>query len=230
MRVSIPERFGRRMSIGPFEDPRDFLRFVLFALSGALVAMVLGLPWGLPIVLCGLVLTLFKRKEETLLAHLIRRVAYLGSGRTVPPQKGSLGTNGWRDPWGRHWVFYSREPLPIAGQSPEELQARSLRLVKILASTNVSELIFARCPEPCSTAAFVPEGRGVETRAFHQYLELLERSALWRFQARLVLALPTSAGERFSASEALRAEGWTPLKGSALRGVARNLFPLLPTS
>lgn len=224
MRVAIPERLGRRMSVGPFQDPMDFVRFLVFASVGALVALGLGLVWGLPLLLAGALLTLVRRDEETLFSLLTRRLAYLFGGRGAALRAGRRTAGGWRDGWGRPWSFYFHNPYPVHGRSPEELQGTALRLVRLVATTG-TEAVLLRTSEPWRVEPFFPVGRTEDARRIEGYCRLLTDSTKGQYRAELVLGIPLGRKERASVGEALGEEGWKELKGQELARVLRLALP-----
>lgn len=225
MKVHFPERLGRRMSIGPFEQPRDFLRFMVFASVGALVSLGVGLLWGLPIIASGALLTMVRRDEEPLLSHLLRRVAYCFSSSRAPPSLGHLTHFGWKDTWGREWRFYEHTPYPIYGKSPEELLDTSMGVAKLLAST-AGETLFFRETVPWDMGPYLPKIGRNETPAMIGYVALLAVASRGRYRSRLILGVPVSKGRTGSLATLLVQEGWRLLSGKDLISTLRRNFPL----
>lgn len=224
MKVRVPEQLGRRMSIGPFPDPRDFLRFLLFASVGALVSIALGIPWGLVIVGAGALLTLVRSDEETIFTHVGRRLAYYLSGPSAPGVEGRFTSSGWMDPYGREWRFYARDPIRIHGRTQGEIQGASLNLVRTLAEIE-GEAILIRMSEPWDIAPHLPPlmGRVADDRV--QYRRLLQDAVQDLYRARLVLGftVPRKAGSGQTLGEG--SAGWQPLTGRDLVRTFRRGLP-----
>lgn len=225
--VRIPERFGRRMSIGPFEDPRDFLRFLCFATAGAFLSMAVGLLWGLPVIAAGLALTLFRVEEESLLTQVVRRTVYLVARARPSYRDGSISAEALRDPWGRSWRFYWHPPFPIYGRTPEELMEESARLVKLISALPSGECLFVRETLPWTLGPFLPANASGDAQELGSYRALLTESIRGRFRARLVLGVPGPSSGRPPSEGLLKNGGWERLSGNDLLLTARRRFPAL---
>ncbi len=217
MKVSVPERFGRRMSIGPFEDPRDFLRFAFFACLAGLATIIIG-PWaGLLVISSGAFLVLVRIREETLLAHLLRRGAFMLFRRGGIPPTGQLFNAAWKDPSGRLWNFYLREPYPIYGRAPEELHAVALRLTRLLATAPLQEALFCRLARRWDPRALFPSDGPSGSPPITAYRRLIESSVRGKHRATLMLGIPSNTPHDRLIEENLFLEGWKRAEGRDLR-------------
>ncbi len=218
--IELPERLGRRMSLGPFEDVRDLLRFLLIASCGFLPAELWG-PWAwLPFVAAGAVLTLIRSEEESLWVLMHRRLAFSLRARSGPvptglvdPLEGGALTptsnglfpkarglaprpgapparEGFRD-----WQIFEHDPWPISGREPEELLRQSSALVRTLSGV-AGEVYLVRAPSAWSAVPFLPPARSEEsaeeTRLRQSYASLLRSSVAGKVRADLFLAIPRS--------------------------------------
>ncbi len=216
MRIGVPERFGRRMSIGPFEHPRDFLRFLLFGSIAGLVTLLAGVLWGLLILVVGGALLLVRIREDSLLSLSVRVVAFHAHRHRGRPPTGTITAGGWRDVVGRNWRFYVRAPYPIFGRTAEDLHMLALRFTKILAGAHAQELILCRVPEPWDAEVFQLEARP-QTPAFDEYHTLVQESCRGQFHSSLLLGIPFTDGLDRGTEENLAREGWVPLRGVRLQ-------------
>src|SRR5579875_4007078 len=125
LRVFVPERLGRRMSLGPFRQPQQILQFSLLATVAGLLGIVIS-PWAcLPLLASAALLTLVVYEEEPLLQHVLRAlIFYLRPPRTRPPQTPSpvrAGTQGASAERSREDLLWQADPIPLTGRSPKEL-------------------------------------------------------------------------------------------------------------
>lgn len=225
MMVAIPERFGRRMSIGPFEDPRDFLKFCAFAMVSAVVALAAGLIWGLPIVALGAVLTLIRSDDEPLFSHFVRWTSFLISRRTGHKAYATLSAGAICDPWGRRWRFYSHDPFPVYGRDPEELLRHSLGLVGVLSTIPAGECVVVRVSRPfklqCSELAESEDSR----EDVESYRKLLEDAVKGKYRSELLVGIPVSPRSGRETETRLVKDGWCRVTGSELAGLVRGTMP-----
>lgn len=230
--IPLPERLGRRMSIGPFEDPRDFLRFLLVLSAGVAPALLLGAWAWTPFLLAALLLTLVRSEEESLWTHVGHRVGFFlrrrastsdlrGSRRheVAGPRPSSRSSS----PAGAAgWTLWEHDPSRITGRSSEELLQEALDLLRPLGNLP-GEVCLARVPAPSDVRPFLPSrssASSVESRLQEGYRRLLRDATEGRFQAKLVLALPdhrTSHGPSstdLDPTEELVRLGWLRLAGT----------------
>ena len=241
--VSLPERLGRRMSLGPFEDPRDLLRFLLIVGAGGLVAL-LTLPWiWVPIAAMGGVLTLVRHNEETLLELLGRRLRFalrrvrpprwMGRwGEGHPPPRGPAGRSAEE---GRPWEIWRTAPAPVCGRDPSELHRQALALLRRLAPGG-REVLLVRRTRPWDVRPFLPPGpvlRAQDRMLREGYVRLLNACAQGKRRAELYLLLPSGGPARWEDGPhgpgdawGLTEAGWYRLEGPALREAARRVLPL----
>lgn len=235
--VALPERLGRRLSIGPFQDPRDLLRFLLFAAAGGLVALLVGAWAWLPFLLAGLVLTLPRVEEESLGVVVLRWVRFQvrarsrkgGPSRASPGRTGRLHLEETHlcDTLGRTWECWEATPFPISGRGPAELLQSATHLLQALGSQG-GEWGLYRLPEPWCIGAYLPPFDPAlaprELALRRAYGELLREAVRGKHQVRLVLALAAPQGTAQAAQ--LEALGWARMRGGALRRAVGALFPL----
>ncbi len=226
MKVAVPERLGRRMSVGPFTDPRDFLRFLIFASAGAIVALCIGILWGAVIAALGAVLTLARMHDEAVLTLLLRRASYRLLPRNRSPMVGRETPQGWRDRWGRRWRFCTRDPLPIYGKAPDLLHEEALHLVRLVSAVEL-ETVLIRSAVPWSVDHHLPAGLPEERVMIAGYRRLLEQSIEGRYRSRIVIGVCGRRGECSEAVASLSQEGWRELRGGELLATLRHAFPYL---
>ncbi len=246
--VALPERLGRRMSIGPFEDPRDFLRCLLLVSAGAVPAVLFGAWAWAPFLLAAVVLTLVRSEEETLWTRLGHRVAFLlrrraargGEAAAHPGARRPLP--GAQRPWvvGRGpgpWSVWEHPPSRFSGRASEELLQEALGLLRPLGNAT-GEIYLARIPTEWDVRRFLPPSSPTsapeETRLRNEYASLLRLVTEGRFRARVVLVLPcTSPGPLAPAgsvdpAEGLRRLGWHRLGPSVRGGSIASMLSSLP--
>jgi hypothetical protein len=243
--VELPERLGRRMSIGPFDDPRDFLRFLLASSCGAVAAIAGGPLLLLPFVGLGALLTLGRSGEDSWWVLLERRARYCLRSRSWtppalppwPPRGRVLGSR-WYDLAGRSWTIWEGSPAPVSGRSPAALQEEARALLREVGRLD-DEVTLCRVPEPIDVAPFLPPrpvpstaGRmEVEMELQGSYVELLRTAAARKTQVRLLLTVPTGeVGDRGkpdpTITSGLASLGWHPLSSSEIRSVILSVAPI----
>ena len=247
--VALPERLGRRMSIGPFEDPRDFLRCLLLVSAGAVPAVLLGAWAWAPFLVAAVVLTLVRSEEDTLWTRLGHRVGFLlrrraardgeaavplGAHHTLPGAQGPRGVRAGPGPWS----VWEHPPSQFSGRSPEELLQEALGLLRPLGNAT-GEVYLARIPTEWDVRRFLPPSPNAdpeEVRLRNAYSSLLRLVTEGRFLARLVLVLPcASPGPLAPAgsvdpAEGLRRLGWRRLGPSIAGGSIPSMLRSLPRS
>ncbi|MDE1819222.1 MAG: hypothetical protein KGJ23_02760 [Euryarchaeota archaeon] len=240
--VLLPERLGRRMSVGPFQDPRDFLRFLLACAVGVLPATLLGTWAWLPFVGLGALLTLLRFEEESLWVLVDRRLRFHGRSyrdaiarflHTGSHPEVSLRAGPSRSMVPPPEVF-EHDPWSISGRTSGELLEESRSVVRDLALLH-REAFLVRSPSTWNLAGFVPptEGpRGSEEALRKAYIDLLRSSVAGKHRARLFLLLPSRRtggapddAER-RAREVLTRAGWE--RRAALPPVPLTTDPLDP--
>lgn len=246
--VPLPERLGRRMSIGPFEDPRDFLRCLLVVTAGALAALAWGILALLPFLALGGVLTLLRSNDESWWSLLTRRLRYETRPRSRllpvlprwPPRARVVGDT-WYDLAGRGWEVWEGPCSPIYGRNEEALLAEARDLLREVARFE-AELVLYRVPFPCDLAGHLPASRGFsrpEEKLRQGYRSLLLAASRGKVRPRILLALPRNAGtpgrERGTettsgALEGLIGRGWTRRTGAGLRDIMPEIAAPFPSS
>lgn len=197
--VALPERLGRRMSLGPFEDPRDLLRFLLCAALGVLVAAGWGLWGAVPFLLAGACLTLVRKDGEVLWVVADRRLRYLlrrRSGRLSfpppwPPRGRVLGGR-YFDVTGHPWELWEASPSAYSGRTGPSLLEEAGSLLRALASYE-QEAILYRIPEAWDATPYLAPLRGKDPTLDMEaegYRQLLREVTKGRMRSRLFLAVP----------------------------------------
>lgn len=232
------------MSVGPFEDPRDFLRFLLVSVLGCLAGMIWGIWVLVPFLLVAAVLTLVRSGEETWWVVLHRWLRYILRPRRsrIPfppswPPRGRCARSRWFDLAGRPWKVWEAAPLPVSGRDPDDLLAESARLLGELGRED-DEVLFYRVPEPFDIAQFLPPRAdpGADEREVRAgYAALLRASVRGRSRVRLLLAFaepsssfdgPRRALAPVSTLADLQALGWRELGPRELPDAVRAICPL----
>ncbi len=250
--VALPERLGRRMSIGPFEDPRDFLRCLLLVSAGAVPAVLFGAWAWAPFLLAAVVLTLVRSEEETLWTRLGHRVGFLlrrraarggeaaarrGARRPLPEAQRPRGVGGGPGPWS----VWEHPPWHFSGRSSEELLQEALGLLRPLGNAR-GEVYLARIPTEWDVRRFLPPSPTSpsptpdpgEVRLRNGYASLLRLVTEGRFRARVILVLPcTPPGPLAPAgsvdpAEGLHRLGWRRLGPSVSGGSILSMLRSLP--
>lgn len=245
MMVPLPERLGRRMSLGPFEDPHDLLRFLLIASLGALVALRTGAIGWLPFGAVGALLTLVRIDEESLGDLLLRRIRFhlRPRRRPVPSapsaadgRPGARRAAGVRDLSGGTWEIWERAPSPVSGRDAGELFQEGKELLRALAGRGPVDVLLVRTGTPWDLRPYVPVTGALPARerAIRAgYAALLFASTRGRRRARLLLALrsrgPEEAQAEAGTPSPLEGIGWRRLRGAELGSAARSLLPLSST-
>jgi hypothetical protein len=240
--VELPERFDRRLRLGPFASARDALKFVTYAAVGALLApFTLPYLW-LPVVAAGFVLSVWKpdgqAADERGLDYLAwkMRGRFHGGSLTAPMFPADLRGGFLRIGPGRFVAIVRAEGAPFAYLPPAEL-GRRFELFRALlrgADTSLSLLVTA---EPIQSSAVAPawEPLGVDERGARTgYGELVGLICRRRSQRRVYVALattdtgPDAVSRLDQRAEALRGRlaglGLRPLRlsGRALRDAGRR--------
>lgn len=230
-RIFLPERLGRRMSFGPFLDPRDLLRFLLVASLGALPAGLWGAWAMVPLLALGAVLTLVRTQGESLWDHAARRLRYLTRRRRLPVAPPSLwglslilggSEAGTVSSGGTTWWVFEHVPFPISGRDHEDLFRESLDTLRAL-PTNGPDTFLVREPVAWTIEPFLPlslPASGSEHSARKDYARLLRQATRGKFRAKLVLFLPrceAPTGASYAGSQPnvgdLERAGWTRSPG-----------------
>jgi hypothetical protein len=240
--IALPERLGRRMSLGPFEDPRELLRFLLFASVGALFALRFGIVWWVPFVAAGALLTLGRSQEDSWGDLALRRVRYYLRPRrpgVPPPPLPKLGPHDHADLErstdlaGRAWELWERVPSSLSGRDADELFREARELLRALVAEGRTEALVVRAGVSWDVRCFLPrtpsdEGREGELR--RGYSTLLQTSVEGLRRPRLLLALPgadpTTRPRCGDDDGRLESLGWRRLRGPELRRVLGDVFPM----
>ena len=231
-RVPIPEPPGRRVSLGPFEHPRDILRFLLVVSTGTLLAALLGVLPALLWVGAGTSMVLCRVEGESLWTHLAFRLGYARRGLRSRWDRSHLhapgGSSGDSASTLEIWV---KDPFPLYGRLPEERLAEGEALLCALRPV-ASDILLLRVPRPWKELAGMPAGHRGRHACPHPalcagYGGLLQEVALQSRGGRILLAWvprgPPSRGEQGPGS-GLSVRGWWP----AGRGASVPLLPWLP--
>lgn len=240
--VALPERLGRRMSVGPFEDPRDFLRFLLLTSAGALAAVAWGILAWAPFLVAAAILTLIRPNDESCWVLLDRRLRFLVRPRSRaiptpppwPPRHRLLGDR-WFDLTSQGWEFWESAPSAYHGRSAASLLDESAVLVRELALAE-REVVLYRIPVPWDPEPYLParSARRFEIPGLSDgYSALLRTVARGKVRSRLVIATPAETPRRRTgtpeeaprAGPGLSSLGWTRICGASLREVLPEIVP-----
>ena len=232
-RVPIPEPPGRRVSLGPFEHPRDILRFLLVVSTGTLLAALLGVLPTLLWVGAGTSMVLCRVEGESLWTHLAFRLGYarrwLRSRWNRSHHLHASGrSSGDSAPALEIWM---KDPFPLYGRLPEERLAEGEALLRALRPV-ASDILLLRVPCPWKELAGMPAGHRGRHACPHPalcagYGGLFHEVTLQSRGGRILLAwvpreLPSHTEQ--GSGPSLSAPGWLP----AGRGASVPLLPWLP--
>jgi hypothetical protein len=196
--VSVPERLDRRLRLGPFESGRAAVKFVTAAAVGAVVSLAVE-PWaGLPIVVGGAVVALWRPEGEGLDDRLLS-VARWTLRRSSPdrrmtalPGPGTPGAHSrLRLPNGRDAVVLRTAGVPVAFLPPAEL-ARQFDLYRELLRSVAGGIIVVATSAPIYPDAVLPSALPVaedERPARDGYQELVSLLARRRSVRRVLWVL-----------------------------------------
>jgi hypothetical protein len=200
--VGIPERLDRRLRLGPFGSGRDALKFLLYAAAGAVLAPLVSVWVGLPIVAAGLVTTTWRPGGEAIderaaavAAWSLRRVA----GEAPVRRRPSTG------PRRRSWISLGPSRVaallraggvPLAYLPAAELRRR-FELFRDALRGGGGCLAFLATSAPIFAGALVPAAPspgGNEGQARSGYRELVELIASRRSVRQVFVAVGAAAG------------------------------------
>lgn len=205
--VVVPERLDRRLRLGPFASGRDAVKFVTAAAVGAVVSLAVQ-PWaGLPIVVAGAVVALWRPDGEALderVSAVVRWAARRATAEApltaIRPSPAGRGTV--TRPDGRRAAVVRTGGVPLAFLPPTEL-ARQFELYRELWRSVEGQLIVVAGSAPIHAGTIVP-GDGPlpegERAARDGYRELVSLLARRRSVRRVHLAL----SEEMHGAEGLR--------------------------
>lgn len=239
--VRFPERVDRKTRLGPFPSPRDALRFLCYAATGALVS-----PWvspflWLPIVGGGFVVSVWQPDgrpvDERAWTYLRWQARALGGRGGMSPRRFSATRRATlRLASGERVAMIRSGGCPIAYLPPGELERKFAQYREILRAVAgefsilaTTVPIHARPVRPAPAA-----GLGPADEASRGYRELVELLCRRRRVRRIYLALRASVPgpealarlehEADSLADRLRGLGLRPvrLSGAALADAAHG--------
>ena len=177
--IRLPERFDRRMRLGPFPSSRDALKFVGYAAAGAMLSPFSS-PWTwLPVVAFGFVVAVWRPEGSAIDERAFRFLAWWARsagprGRTLTARP--LVRQGFLQLSPHHFVAVVRTGgTPVAYLPPDELARRFERFRDLLRSTEGS-LTFLATTVPIRAPAVLPPRSvvdGSDERAASGYGELV---------------------------------------------------------
>jgi hypothetical protein len=200
--VTFPERLDRRLRLGPFASGRDAVKFVTAAAVGAVVSLSVA-PWaGLPVVVVGAVVALWRPDGEPLdeRAAAVARWSWrrsLEGGRMTVPIRATerSGRATVLLPDGRSAAVVRTGGIPLAFLPPAEL-GRQFELYRQLLRSVDGGLIVHVTTAPMYAAAVLPVERPAgepERAAYDGYRELVALLARRRAVRRVLVALVQDA-------------------------------------
>ena len=225
--VAFPERFDRRLRLGPFASARDALKFVTYAAAGALLVPFVSPYFWLAVVGGGFAVSVYRPDgqglDERALTFALWRVRTLGGARTmsspsVSPvtRQGLLGIGP-----GQYVAIVRTGGTPVAYLPPVEL-ARRFELFRDLLRAVRGGIAFSVSSAPMRSGTVVPvplELSRADRGASAGYAELVELLCRRRRVRRvyLVLATETTGPDGISDLESRVATLTDRLAGLGLR-------------
>lgn len=224
--VPVPERLGRRMTVGPFQTPKDILRFLLVGSLGLLFAVGFGLLAGLPFLVAALALVAIRWEEASLWDHGERWLAYIVRRHSSRSRLAASEEDSDTHTWG----LWEGPPSPISGRSPEELYQEARRWLQAVAGHD-GELLFVRESGPLNVEALLPPPPTVPERALWEgYARIVQETSRGLYRARLFLAVRADAtgpssikGDRVG--QALATLGWKSINSEDTPETLTGLEP-----
>ncbi|MGB7124421.1 MAG: hypothetical protein WBE40_06170 [Thermoplasmata archaeon] len=197
--VSLPERFDRRLRLGPFPSARDALKFLLYAATGALLVPFSTPYLWLAVVAGGFALSVFRPDGQGLddravaFARWKFRTVGRGGTMTRPPftRVGHGGLVGIGS--GRYAAILRAGGTPVAYLPPLEL-ARRFELFRELLRAVDSSLAFSVSSAPMRSGRVAPlpaDPGHPDQPAWRGYGELVELLCRRRLVRRVYLVLVT---------------------------------------
>jgi len=197
--VTVPERLDRPLRLGPFPSAREAVKFVGAVATGAVVCLAVA-PWaGLPIVVLGAAVVLWRPEGEPLDARAAAALRWAwrrqagGSPVTDPNVPAPVAPSGTLQlPDGREAVVLQTAGVPLAFLPPPELAHQFERYRELLRSVG-SGLIVAATAVPIHAGSLLPpapEGPRPDRAALDGYRDLVTLLARRRSVRRVLLALP----------------------------------------
>lgn len=197
--VTLPERFDRRLRLGPFASARDALRFVTYAAVGAVLAPFTGPYLWLGVVLTGFAACVVRSEGESLDERAFAFVRWTFRTRSGP---GPMTDPGLRSqlrkglvPLGdeRQLAILGSGGTPISYLPPVELARRFDSFRSVLRSLD-GALAFWVFTVPMRSRSLVPDPpteAGPDAAARAAYSELVRMICRRRRVRRVYLALGT---------------------------------------
>jgi hypothetical protein len=222
--VTLPERFDRRLRLGPFASARDALRFVTYAAVGAVAVPLTGAGVWLLVVAVGFTAVAVRPDGQALDERCLAFVLWKlrsppGAPRVTAPaarrwlQRGLLTIDS-----GRFVAILSVECRPIAYLPPAEL-ARRFELYRAVLRSSDGALALLVASGPMSSAPVRPTGPdlgGTDADARRGYDELVATICRRRQRRQVFLAVgATRSGSDGAAELELRATLLTDRLGEA---------------
>jgi hypothetical protein len=128
--VGLPERFDRRLRLGPFASARDALKFLTYAAAGAVLAPFTSVAVWLGLVALGFGLTVYRPDgqplDERAVSALLWKFRALGrsAGMKRPPARSVTGASLLGIGPGQYIAMLRTEGAPTAYLPPTELARR----------------------------------------------------------------------------------------------------------
>ncbi len=200
--VRMPGRLDRTLRLGPFPSGRSAVQFLAYAGFGAACAAVGAPLLGLPTLLAGGVLTLYRPGGEPLAAAARRWVGFRfrqrGRERHVnrPPSRWARTTRQVRLPDGRRAAIARTGGVPLAFLPPAELARRFEQYRELLDAVD-AEVRIMSAASPLHLATLRPAGTepsGPDRPARHGYDELVRLLGRRRSVRQVYVALVSPTG------------------------------------
>ncbi len=198
--VVLPERFDRRLRLGPFPSARDALKFVCYAATGAVLAPFAAPYLWLPLVGIGFVVSAWRPDGRAIDVRALDYLAWrlrgtLREGPMSGPRRGPKVQGIWLQISPSRFVAVLRVPgVPFAYLPPAEL-ARRFDLFRALLRTMQTSVVFLVGLEPIRYRDVRPAPDSAATLgrdAQRGYAELAQLLCRRRGRRRVYLALATT--------------------------------------
>ncbi len=197
--VALPERFDRRLRLGPFASARDALKFITYAAAGALLVPFTSPYLWLGVVAVGFGICVYRPDGQALDERVVAFVVW----RLGAPNRERLMTPLATDPMarkglhrigpGQYIAIVRTGGAPVAYLPPVELERRFELFRELLRSVR-GGLAFTVTSAPMRSRPVVPAPVGVaraDRLAAAGYAELVELLCRRRSVRRVDLALAT---------------------------------------
>jgi hypothetical protein len=197
--VVLPERFDRRMRLGPFPSARDALKFVTYTAVGAVLVPFTSPYLWLAIVAVGFAVAVFRPDGEGLddrvLAIVLWRLRSQGAGHAMTARASTpAARQGLLAIGPGHYVAVVRTGgTPVAYLPPVELAQRFESFRELLRSVGgtLAFLVTSTPMRPAPVVPRLPDAPRADRTAAAGYAELVELLCRRRLIRRVDLVLGT---------------------------------------